>query len=502
MPGRDYWFDEVGAKDRYTSQGDCQELEFTHGIEVEYFLVDKFGKKLSHAEFGEVYSIILNEWLRDALEINIPRFYDVKTSSLEIAPSGKSTYDSLFINYRVRGKNVRVELISVDRNVVEWPLVELATPPCESLYELGWWSSILLTLINMRLNKEGYKNHIMPFGVNPYEKLESITQTDSFPTCGEHHHIKLIEPYTMGLDERAFFTNFYHLVRFFTAYLILFSANSPFTSGGLWGRYRKEDPEMPFPRCVRSIRVLYNRKHLCNFQEGEYMPYLEKGWVDKKYFVEEFKRQSNSYRTDTHFLDVDPYSKENHTTEIRFFDSQPSIARRVGLAVLIQMLALKAKKLVIEDKDNLLEVLKEPNETMHALKKTACEGGNWFRPSKDPIFGELSDKIKLKSSKINKNILSDLALGMIYIIRDEIRENNLIYSHFLDPIRNSIYGLNGNGISPAQYWLFTYINQDQRMDRVVERILDASKKGMNMWYDPVVNEPIITNNEFNNEKKG
>ncbi len=492
MPGRDYWFDEVGARDRYAAKGDCQELEYTHGIEVEYFLVDKKGIKLPHSEFGEVYNFILTDWFKEALESNIPRFYDVKTSSLDIGPSRNSTYDALFINYKTRGKNVKVELISVDRNVVEWPLVEIATPPCESLYELGWWSSTILTLINYRLNKQGYRNHIMPFGVNPYEDMNSITQTDSFPTCGEHHHIKLIEPQTMGLDERAFFTNFYHLLRFFTAYLILLSACSPFTSGRLWGRYSLEDPDMPFPRCVRSIRVLYNRKHLCNFQEGEYMPYLDKGWLDKKYFIEEFKRQSNSYRTDTHFLDVDPLSQAN-TTEIRFFDSQPSVARRVGLAILIQMLAKKAKKLVMEDRDNLLEVLKEPNDTMHALKKTACEGGNWFRPQKDPIFGDLTDKIMLKGSRISKNILSDLALGMMYIIRTEINENHMIYSHFLDPIRHSIYGMGGNGISPAQYWLFTYANLDQNMEKVVYRILDASKKGMNMWYDPIVNEPITPN---------
>jgi gamma-glutamyl:cysteine ligase YbdK (ATP-grasp superfamily) len=496
MPGRDYWFDEVGARDKYAAFGDCQELDFTHGIEVEYFLVDQKGNKISHAEFGEIYDSILTEWIKEALENNVPRFYDIKITSLEVATSQNSTYDALYCTYRTRGKNVKAELISVDRNVAEWPLIEIATPPCESFYELGWWSSTLLTLINFRLNAQGYKNHIMPFGVNPNENLMTITQTDTFPTCGEHHHIKLIDPQTMGLDDRVFFTNFYHLVRFFTAYLILLSACSPFTSRGLWGRFSASDPEMPFPRCVRSIRVLYNKKHLCNFQEGEYMPYLEKGWLDKRYFVEEFKRQSNSYRTDTHFLDIDPISKANNTTEIRFFDSQPSVARRVGLAILIQMLARKAKKLVSEDEDNLLEILKEPNETLHALKKTACEGGNWFRPSKDPIFGELSDKLKLKKSRIEKNILSDLALGMMYIIRTEIKESNVIYSHFLDPIRQSIYGMDGNGISPAQYWLFTHVKNNMDMNLVMDRILEASRKGMNMWYDPIVNEPIFIDNGF------
>ncbi len=490
MASRNNWFDEVGAKDSYATQGDCQELEFTHGIEVEYFLVDGEGKKLSHADFGEIYNSILTEKLIYALEKSIPRFYTNKVSSIKIGPSRSSTYDALYVNYKARGYNVKAELVSVDRNVVEWPLLELATPPCESLYELAWWSSAVLALVNSHLKKMGNRNQIMAFGVNPYEKVEDITQSESFPTCGEHHHIKLIEQRTMGLDERAFFTSFYHLVRFFTPYLILLSACSPFASGKLWGRYRPNDLGLPFPRCVRSIRVLYNKKHLCNFQEGEYMPYLDMGWLDRSYFIQEFKRQSNSFRNDTHFLDIDPYSKENRTTEIRFFDTQPSIARRVGLAILIQMLAKKAKKILVRDEENILDIMKETNGNLQALKKMACEGGNWFKPSINSIFGKSNITGKLKRSVIEKSILSDLVLEMLYFLRVEINESDLIYSHFLDPIRYSIYGLDGNGISPAQHWLFVYVNQGQDMFKVVNRILESSTKSTNIWYDPVVNEPV------------
>ncbi len=493
MRNRDNWFDEVGKLDTLACEGDCRELEFTHGLETEYFLVDKRGWKLSHADFGEVYNSLISKSLIDALEKKIPKFYDKKASAMKIGTSKSSTYDALYLTYKVRGTNVKAELISVDRNVAEWPLVELASPPCESLYELSWWSSTVYAIVTERLNKMGKKNHIMPFGVNPYEKVQEITQSDSFPTCGEHHHIKLIENANLGAEEKIFFTNFYHLVRFFTAYLILLSACSPFASGRLWGRYRPNDMELPFPRCVRSIRVIYNKKHLCNFQEEEYMPHLEGGWQGTRSFLEEFKKQNNSFRTDTHFFDMDPYSKENHTTEIRFFDTQPSTARRVGIAAIIQMLAKKAKKLTEKDEENILSVLSESSGNLQALKKMACEGGSWFKPSRDPIFGELSDIVKLKPSRIEKNILSDLVLEMLYIIREEVNESNLIYSHFLDPIRHSIYGLDGNGISPAQYWLFTYIKEDRDMDKVVKRILECSKKSANMWYDPIVNEPIIMN---------
>lgn len=490
MVNRENWFDEVGANDKYATYGDCQKLEYTQGIEVEYFLVDRAGKKLSQAEFGEIYSSILSDVLIFALE-GVPRFYADKVSSIKIGPSKSSTYDALFINYKVGDKSAKTELISVDRNVAEWPLVELATPPCESLYELGWWSSTLFALINARLKYMGNRNHLMAFGVNPYEKVENITQSDSFPTCGEHHHIKLIEQSTMGLNERAFFTNFYHLIRFFTPYLILLSACSPFASERIWGKYRSNDLKLPFPRCVRSLRILYNKKHLCNFQDGEYMPYLEMGWVDRNYFIEEFKKQSNSYRNDTHFLDIDPYSKGFGTTEIRFFDTQPSIARRVGIASLMQMLAKKAKKLIIKDQDYVLPELSETNANLQALKKLACEGGNWFRPARDHIFRNPNNMIKLKQSGFENTILSDLVLEMLHFLKEEINEMNLIYSHFLDPIRYSIYGLDGNGISPAQYWLFTYVNLDKDMFRIVNRIIESSIKSTNIWYDPIVNEPLL-----------
>jgi hypothetical protein len=485
MATRGNWFDKVGAKDKLACEGDCQALEFTHGIEVECFLVDKKGVKLTHAGFGEVYKSLISAELARPFKKSIPRFYRDKITEMKIGASKSSTYDALKIRYTVKGEPVVTELISVDRNVAEWPLIELATPPCESLYELGWWSQAIFKLIMQTLKKNG-DNQIMIFGVNPYETMEEIVQSEAFPTCGEHHHIQVINNKDMNLDERLFFTNFYHLVRYFMSHLILLSACSPFASGKLWGRYRPDDINLPFPRCVRSTRVLYNKKHLCSFQDGEYLPYLESGWKDHRYFIEEFKNQSNSFRTDTHFFDMDPLSKQN-TTEIRFFDSQPSIARRIGIAAIIQMMAKKAKKMVKDDEDNLLEVIKKSNPILQSLKKMACEGGCWFRPPSKPILGE---NVKLKSAKIERIIFSDLLLEMMFFLRAEIRESNLIYSHFLDPIRHSIYDLNGNGISPAQYWLFTYIQEGQDMDSVVRRILKSSEKAIGIWYDPIINDPL------------
>jgi hypothetical protein len=64
----------------------------------------------------------------------------------------------------------------------------------------------------------------------------------------------------------------------------------------------------------------------------------------------------------------------------------------------------------------------------------------------------------------------------------------------LDPIRHTIYDLGGNGISPAQYWLMTYIKENQDMDSVVKKILASSERSTDMWYDPVINDPVSLEN--------
>ncbi|UCF08463.1 MAG: hypothetical protein JSW28_01885, partial [Thermoplasmata archaeon] len=193
MAGRDEWFDSVGRLDRQTCEGDCQALEFTHGIETEYFLVDKKGRKLSHAEFGDAYNSLISLSLINALEEKIPKFYDDRASAIKIGRSKSSAFDALNLVYKIRNDSVKTELVSVDRNVAEWPLLEFATPPCESLYELAWWSSTLFEIVSERIGKMDGKFHILPFGVHPYEGMDIITQSDTFPTCGEHHHLGLIK---------------------------------------------------------------------------------------------------------------------------------------------------------------------------------------------------------------------------------------------------------------------------------------------------------------------
>ena len=218
MANRKNWFDKVGAKDKAACEGDCQALEFTHGIEVECFLVDKRGEKLTHSGFGKIYNEMMTRDLVRDINRRIPKFYKEKVSDIDITSSKSSTYDALKMGYSVEDDLVVSELVSVDRNVAEWPLIEIATPPCESLYELGWWSSAIFQLVIDALKDNGNGNQIMIFGVNPYETTQEIVSSETFPTCGEHHHIKIVRSEQMSTEESTFFTNFYHIVRFFASH--------------------------------------------------------------------------------------------------------------------------------------------------------------------------------------------------------------------------------------------------------------------------------------------
>jgi gamma-glutamyl:cysteine ligase YbdK (ATP-grasp superfamily) len=332
--------DLVGSKDSYATEGDVTPLPFTHGIEVEYLVSTTRGQTFGHGAFEKAYTMLINDRLKRDLEARIPDFYKKKVKELSIAQSSGSSYEAVFIKYETRHGVIESEIISVDRNVAEWPLIEAATPPCETLYELAWWSSAIQMLISSAVRATGLGASILACGTSPMEDIQKIVSGESFVTAGEHHHLAVYAP-----GREAEFTRFYHLLRTFVPELILLTSDSTFASGKPTGRIRLNDLDMPFPRCTNTLRVINNRKHLCDFHDAEYVPYLEQGWKGKENFIAEFQKQSSSYRKDSHFLDIDPLSKGG-TTEIRIFDSQPSAARRVGVAAILvwtQILRMSAK---------------------------------------------------------------------------------------------------------------------------------------------------------------
>ncbi len=490
MIDKSQWYDKAGAKHPLTVEGDCSKLPFTHALEMEYFLVTNRGKKLGHGAVEKIYGKITDSDLGIVLQRRMPPEYKRKVLQIYWEQSKGSTYDALKVDYDVRGKKVTNELLSIDRNVVEWPVLEIATPPADSFYELAWWTSALISLIVERLEEINLKVYVLAAGSNPYEDLQEAMRGESFPTCGDHHHIGIMMDEN-SKEQRAILSNFYHLMRLFIPQIIVLSANSPFIDGKLMGRVRHGDYDAPFPGSVRSLRIMHNKKHLCNFSSREYMPYLKKGWENPDEFIKEFKKQNSSFRSNTHFLDMDPWSPSNHTTEIRVSDSQPSVARRIGIAMIIQAIAVKAKHMA-ENPEHLdarvKRALRIKNADLFTMKKVAVQGGNWFKPGRGSVFSRKARK--LKRSRFADPIFSDTVLEMLNFLNPEFKEMRLTYSLFLNPIRASAFACDGNGSSPAQYWMLDYARNGGDMERVVKRMLKATRNGRNMWYDAMVHAPI------------
>jgi len=471
--------DPVGSKDPHAVEGDLLALPFTHGIEVEYLVTTGKGQAFGHGAFEKVYQMIINERLKRDLEGRLPDYYKKKVKSISISQSTVSSYEAMYLNYETRHGVVESEILSVDRNVAEWPLIELATPPCETLYELAWWSSSLQSLVSSAVKATGLGAFLLACGTSPMEDMQKIVSGESFATCGEHHHLAV---YSKGHETE--FTRFYHLLRVFLPLLILMTADSTFASGKPSGRIRLSDPEIPFPRCVNTLRVINNRKHLCDFHDGEYIPYLPDGWRGKENFIEEFHRQTGSYRKDTHFLDIDPVSKGG-TTEIRIFDSQPSVARRVGIAALLQMIAHSAFN---STPTTPLPVLDLSCKQLFALKRLAADAGPWAKPTETSLFNPPLKK--LKRTGMERGLLSDLALEMLWYIHTSAVQMKVINSRFLYPLRQTVYGATGRGLCLSQYWLLRFAKCGGQMQSIVSEMFSAVEKSSNLWYDPMVYEPV------------
>lgn len=471
--------DLVGAKDPYATEGDVTPLPFTHGIEVEYLVTTNKGQTFGHGAFEKAYQMLINDRLKRDIEARIPDFYKKKVKELSIAQSSGSSYEALFLKYETRHGVIESEIISVDRNVAEWPLVEAATPPCETLYELAWWSASIQALVSSAVRATGLGASILACGTSPMEDIQKIVSGESFATCGEHHHLAVYAP-----GQEAGFTKFYHLLRAFIPSLLLMTSDSTFASGKPSGRIRLNDPDVPFPRCVNTLRVMNNRKHLCDFHDGEYIPYLAKGWKGKDNFIEEFQKQSGSFRKDSHFLDIDPLSRAG-TTEIRIFDSQPSVSRRVGVAAILQMIAHSAFNYLGTDPQPVLDL---PSRDLFNLKRLACDSGPWAKPTRASMFNPPVKR--LKKTGVEKELLSDLALEMGWYLHKSGVQMGVINSRFLYPVRHTIYSAGGKGMCLSQHWLLKFAKNGGQMQAIISEMMSAVEKSANLWYDPIVYDPV------------
>jgi hypothetical protein len=133
-------------------------------------------------------------------------------------------------------------------------------------------------------------------------------------------------------------------------------------------------------------------------------------------------------------------------------------------------------------------VLNLPSRELFNLKKLSCEAGPWVRPTRTSMFNPPLKR--LKKTGAEKEIMSDLALEMGWYLHKSGVQMGIINSRFLYPIRHTIYGANGRGLCLSQHWLLKFAKNGGQIHAVISEMLSAVEKSANLWYDPIVYDPV------------
>ncbi|MEM3586283.1 MAG: glutamate-cysteine ligase family protein [Candidatus Jordarchaeaceae archaeon] len=458
-------------------------MPFTHGIEMEIQIVNLRGTWIDGEKMVSIMGKIVEEACNNLKNIlkkqsdPVTAFVNKKVSNIRVEQVQKRG-DTLMCSYKLpNGKSIDVEILGKDPHMtaITW-ILEVATPPCETFEELTWWAHTLLKLSHDAL-PPGVK--VMTTGLNP---LMDFQQGLSF---GDHHHI--------GIPDKNMRIYVYNLLRAFLPHLIALSVNSPFVEGKPTDIVEVKDGKLQAPGCVRSIRLERNIKQLGPDDAQHYIPYIED--YDEKKF------ESIVNRIPARMCDMYPYTSYG-TVEVRVFDSQISVIRRIALAVLIQAIALKAKKMY-EKRE------KVPNIDSETLVKNRRSSIRWGLMG--PFFKQKDvDEIVKKHPEFSKfyffeaknggeeflKRMHDAVKNMILYLRDELQEMGVLRSEFLKPILLTVYGDLTGSFSPplttADYQLLKFAELSQNMERLTRELqIIADQSCANVWSDPIPGTPNL-----------
>ncbi|MHA1575884.1 MAG: hypothetical protein ACTSU3_00845 [Candidatus Thorarchaeota archaeon] len=458
------------------------QLPFTHGIEVELQVIRKDGTWLRGEDILNVFDklisnamVLLDKRIRAAQVTTVKEKYS-HSSQTEEGERGSRVIAS----YKDAAGVIRdFTLIGHDPNVTSltW-ILEIATPPCTTLEELAWWVQTLIAISYESLPKDS-NAVLISTGLNPtQEYLKNLS-------FGEHHHI--LGPEVEDVVKIAA----YNMFRNFLPHIIALSVNSPFENKSSTDEIRIDDKgRTRAPKCKRSIRLFRNTTQMGPITEFELIPYLKE--VD----VEGFARHVN--RSFARMVDMYPYT-DYGTIEVRVIDTQLSVPRRIGLALILQALALKAKKMVTSG-ENIPDV---GAKSLAANRESAVDAGLWgpFRPSivnLDDRFTRIyNQKVRddgtIDNDKKNR-YMGDAVISMLNLIRNELEELRAIDNPFLQPILVSIFG--SELIEPkttgADFQIDVYAKSEMNMVTLLKKLTDITRECCTNWlYDPLEGTPTL-----------
>ncbi|MFX1234129.1 MAG: hypothetical protein ACFFBY_06160 [Promethearchaeota archaeon] len=431
-------------------------LPFTHGIEMELIIADDQGNYPP----GDEMVFRMREIVKDAIKMMDQILYegrddfypvpDYIRSKVLARPWGREDLEKGFamqIRYSL-GNNASVDIdtFARDGNVTAVTyILELVTPPCEYAEELAFWASTLFLLAKTTLPTD---LHIIASAINPaaQEYMRGLSQSD-------HNHLG---SFSSDLEK----VQAYDMVRNFIPHIIALTCNSPIINNKPTDVVKIVNNRITAPNCTRSLRLKYNTTMLSNNDPKHYIPYLtDVSEQAINYFLQTVQKASLE---DGRFQDLFPLTDWN-TIECRISDAQISICRRIGVALIIQTLCYKARKLL----QKRIWVPDVGSETICLNRQGAIERGliSIFRIAPnltrenlaqyDPEFAE--QYLGPKNQPVR--YMMQAVQRMFFYLKDELKELGFLYSPFLKPLLQSVFGSISYAeppITEAEYQLSLY----------------------------------------------
>jgi hypothetical protein len=430
-------------------------LPFTHGIEMELIVADDDGNYPP----GDEMVFRMKEIVKDAIRIMDEILYEGRSDFLPVPeyikqkvlarPYGKEDIEKGYvmdIRYGLPDGNVvDIDTFGRDGNVTAVTyILELVTPPCKYVEELAYWASTLFLLAKNTLPSD---LHIIASAINPAAKeyMRGLSQADHSHLGSFQSDLEKIQAYCM--------------IRNFIPHIIALTCNSPIINNRPTDQIKIVNNRITAPNCVRSLRLKNNTTMLSNNDPKHFIPYLTNSDQDSiNYFLQVVQKASLE---DGRFQDVFPFTDWG-TIEVRVSDAQISICRRIGIALLIQTLCYKARKLLEKE----VWVPDAGSETIAYNRKASIERGliALFRPQNltheqlaqydknfaEQYLGPQNEPVRYMTQAVQR---------MFIYLKEELKELGFLYSPFLKPILQSVFGSVSYAeppITEAEYQLSLY----------------------------------------------
>lgn len=433
-------------------------MPFSLGLELELILAYNDGSYPDGAEMVH----IMKESIRDAIKIMdqilyegrsdfppVPQYIVQKVLARPYFREDKEKGGVMVIRYKLPDGQaqdyVDVDSFARDGNATAVTyILELVSPPCEYVEELAFWGSTLFQLAKIILPKNV---HIIASGINPGAKeyMRGLTQAT-------HVHVG-------GFSNDTEKAQVYSMIRNFIPHLIALSVNSPIFNNNPTDVIKIINNRITAPNCTRSLRLHYNSSMLSSNDPRTFIPYLiNTDEESANYFLQTIQKASLE---DGRMQDLTPFSRHK-TVEFRPMDAQLSICRNIGLALLVQTLAYKARKLLKRG----TWVPDAGSDTISGNRKGAYERGliSLFRPSNidratlaqyDPDFAEQY----LGPEDQPNRYMTHAVQRMFLYLKPELIELDYLYTPFFKPLLMSVFGEISYALAPmteSEYQLSLY----------------------------------------------